>query len=88
MKYIKPQARNLGNISDAKGYCIFGSVANIATDTNCFAGASAIGAYCGFGGTPNPNGALGCQSGLIPGYNGCNTGLGNTTNCSFGQTPT
>ncbi len=86
-KYEKPMARDLGQIQNAEGYCVAGSQAHVSADPNCLPGATAIGSYCGFGGTPDPNPSLGCNPGLVPMFNGCNVGYQNASSCSGGDSP-
>jgi hypothetical protein len=87
-KYVKPVARNLGDIPSAQGLCVAtGSAAHNPGAGQCAPGLDAIGAYCGFGGPPQHDPAIGCQTGTLPGFNGCDVGQGNTSSCSLGANP-
>jgi hypothetical protein len=86
--YVKPFARNLGDIPEAEGYCLtVGSSAHTTGNPDCQPGNVAIGAYCTTGGGPDTKVFAACQSGITPGFNGCAVGFGNASSCSLGNTP-
>jgi hypothetical protein len=82
-KYSKPVVRNLGeSITNAEGYCYNGSNADTNPGADCITyGGSALGAVCGFGGTPAPKA---CDSGTVPVYFGCTNGTRAATPCGTG----
>jgi hypothetical protein len=82
-KYERPIARNLGEtIPNAEGYCYNGSHANTNPGSDCLPGAQALGAVCGYGGTPATQA---CDSGLVPVYFGCTPGTRAHTACADGN---